>query len=202
MRNQDDVARLQSQDIISRAQALQSSVYQSSSIYTPGYEHVGSQQSGLRYAESAAQVASMKRTAPDALESEQTPAPKKTRTRRRKPDTTTQPPVTSASASASLVPVPSQQYPPPDIEALSQRAKELSAANRKTKDPQVRTQWSRHDTLLLISAVDGYKCKWSAMERAIKEGTIPLEHPRDQQALRDKARLLKQDMLKYVATCF
>jgi hypothetical protein len=85
-----------------------------------------------------------------------------------------------------------------DYEALSQRSRELSAANRKHKEPQVRSAWVRNDVRLLVKAVDSYECKWSAIEEAIKKGIIPFERPRNQQALRDKARLLKQDFLKWV----
>jgi hypothetical protein len=84
----------------------------------------------------------------------------------------------------------------PDLEALSQRAREVAAANRKQKEPQTRTPWSRNDCKQLIKAVDVYKAKWSLIQQEITKGIIPFEHPRDQQALRDKARLLKQDMLK------
>lgn len=46
-----------------------------------------------------------------------------------------------------------------------------------------------------------YKAKWSTIERAIKEDHIPFNVPeRDQQGLRDKARLVKVDILKSVAT--
>jgi hypothetical protein len=44
--------------------------------------------------------------------------------------------------------------------------------------------------------VDVYKAKWSEIARQVAVGVLPFEHPRDQQALRDKARLLKQDLLK------
>ncbi|OIW30504.1 hypothetical protein CONLIGDRAFT_281864 [Coniochaeta ligniaria NRRL 30616] len=84
----------------------------------------------------------------------------------------------------------------PDLEALSQRAREVAVASRKPKEPQSRTPWSRNDCKALIRAVDVYKAKWSLMAQEIAKGVIPFEHPRDQQALRDKARLLKQDMLK------
>lgn len=97
---------------------------------------------------------------------------------------------------------PSPRRPPPasamepDLEALSQRAREVAIANRKPKEPQTRTPWSRNDCRALIKAVDVYKAKWSLIQQEIAKGVIPFEHPRDQQALRDKARLLKQDMLK------
>jgi hypothetical protein len=101
------------------------------------------------------------------------------------------------------VAVAQSQYPPlpgtqdePDLEAVSQRTKEISAAARKVKEPQVRSAWVRKDVALLIRAVNEYQCKWSAIEKEIKAGSIAFERPRDQQALRDKARLLKQDFLK------
>ncbi|KAK3985932.1 hypothetical protein QBC44DRAFT_334133 [Cladorrhinum sp. PSN332] len=133
------------------------------------------------------------------------PPAKKPRGRRKK----------NADADASVVgpvvsdlpappPPPSvTEYPPlpgtqtePDFDALTQRSREISAANRKVREPQVRSAWVRNDVRMLVRAVDEYGCKWSVIERMIKEGTIPFERPRDQQALRDKARLLKQDFLK------
>lgn len=207
MQSQQDAGRLPSQDIIARAHGLQSSAYQSSAPYPPGFEHVGPQPSGLMYAASAAQVAGMKRAATEASVPFPAPAPKKTRTRRKRNahDVTGQPPVTSTmeTASRALVPVEDPQYPTPlrsqiepDFEAVSQRARELSAANRKARQPQVRSPWVQPDISRLILAVHEYKCRWSAIERAIRNKTIEFDRFRDQQALRDKARLLKQDFLK------
>ncbi|KAL1871975.1 hypothetical protein VTK73DRAFT_1805 [Phialemonium thermophilum] len=88
----------------------------------------------------------------------------------------------------------SQLYP--DISALSQRARQVSMVNRKSRGPQTRTFWSSEDCQMLIQAIDTYKCKWSVIEKEIRNGVIPFHHPRDQQALRDKARLLKVDFLK------
>lgn len=174
----------------------------------------GLQSNGAIYAESAAQVMGRKRGAQDDLSvADQSPAQpaKKTRTRRKKKDApeaaANPPPSTAVSGAAPLAPPASQsQYPPvpgtqdePDFEALSQRTREISAAARKVKEPQVRSSWVAKDVKLLVKAVSTYQCKWSTIEKEIKAGTIPFERPRDQQALRDKARLLKQDFLKYVA---
>jgi hypothetical protein len=84
----------------------------------------------------------------------------------------------------------------PDFDALQQRTREISAAARKTREPQVRSPWVRKDVSLLVKAVFTYQAKWSTIQKEIAAGTIPFERPRDQQALRDKARLLKQDFLK------
>ena len=106
-----------------------------------------------------------------------------------------------AAADAGVAP-PAPMYPlppedgEPDIAAVSQRSREIAALNRKPKEPQTRTPWSRNDVRMLMKAVDVFKCKWSQIEEEIKAGMIRMEHPRDQQALRDKARLLKQDFLK------
>lgn len=83
-----------------------------------------------------------------------------------------------------------------DLVELSQRARRETMIARKPREPQSRTPWSRLDTKKLIQAVDKYKCKWSMIEAAIVNGTLKFDTPRNQQALRDKARLLKQDMLK------
>jgi hypothetical protein len=109
-------------------------------------------------------------------------------------------PVAPSVAPSQYPPVPGSEDDLPDLEALSQRSKEVSARARilkaKDKEPQVRSAWVRKDVALLIKAVNIYQCKWSIIEKEIKAGTIPFERPRDQQALRDKARLLKQDFLK------
>ncbi|ROW16440.1 hypothetical protein VPNG_02679 [Cytospora leucostoma] len=84
-----------------------------------------------------------------------------------------------------------------DPVALSRQSQLISKANRKPAQPKQRKPWTAHDTRELIHAVDTYKAKWSTIERAIKEGHIPFNVPeRDQQGLRDKARLTKVDMLK------
>ncbi|KAK3298222.1 uncharacterized protein B0H64DRAFT_471548 [Chaetomium fimeti] len=176
-----------------------------------------SQQSGFQppgsiYAESAVQALGRKRQAqgePSTGDGTAGPAgspAKKTRVRRKKnvvpgvPEAAMGAPSTGAPGSAPVAP---SQYPPlpgtqdePDFDALSQRTREISAAARKVKEPQVRSGWVRRDILLLVKAVNTYQCKWSTIEKEIKAGTIPFERPRDQQALRDKARLLKQDFLK------
>ncbi|KAM7208948.1 hypothetical protein V8F20_000826 [Naviculisporaceae sp. PSN 640] len=191
---QAGVGRFASQDILYRSQMPNPSNYPGSNVFAPAHEPVGPDSSGLRFAESAARAVAMpKRTEPDVPESSAAPAPKRARTRRKRAQPSETP------ASGALVPVSGPQYPAPtqiDLENVAQLARERSAASRKDREPQVRSPWVRADTLLLIEAVHNYKCKWSAIERAIKEGQILFQRPRDQQALRDKARLLKQDMLK------
>ncbi len=86
----------------------------------------------------------------------------------------------------------------PDIEALREASMQVRAANRKPKEPQTRTAWSQADTRLLIRAVHAFGCKWSQIAKQIEIGRLPFEHPRNQQALRDKARILKQDYLRFV----
>ncbi|EAQ89938.1 hypothetical protein CHGG_06557 [Chaetomium globosum CBS 148.51] len=134
------------------------------------------------------------------------------RARRRKkngvPEATMGPPSTAPQGTAPLAASGAvSQYPPlpgtqdePDFDALSQRTREITAAARKVKEPQVRSGWVRRDIILLVKAVNTYQCKWSTIEKEIKAGTIPFERPRDQQALRDKARLLKQDFLNRTDT--
>ncbi|KAK4166606.1 hypothetical protein QBC43DRAFT_298293 [Cladorrhinum sp. PSN259] len=190
----------------------------SSSQYPDTFQQPG-YQAGAAFAHSAAQVTAPPSATPTAAgrkrranappatatgEQGQPPA-KKPRERRKK----------NADADAGVVgpvvsdlpappPLPSiTEYPPlpgtqtePDFDALTQRSREISAATRKVREPQVRSAWVRNDVRMLVRAVDEYGCKWSVIERMIKDGTIPFERPRDQQALRDKARLLKQDFLK------
>lgn len=91
--------------------------------------------------------------------------------------------------------------PPGPVEfdpvALSRRSQLISKANRRPAVPKQRKPWTAHDTQQLVRAVDVYKAKWSTIEKAIREGHIPFHVPeRDQQGLRDKARLIKVDILK------
>ena len=162
------------------------------------------------YADSAPIIAGRKRQSQDgpaaASDGTATHAAKKARVRRKKggaPEAAMAPTPAPPASAPVATPIAPSQYPPlpgtqdePDLEALSQRTKEISAAARKVKEPQVRSAWVRKDVTLLIKAVNTYQCKWSSIEKEIKAGTIPFERPRDQQALRDKARLLKQDFLK------
>lgn len=84
-----------------------------------------------------------------------------------------------------------------DPVALSRQSQLISKANRRPAVPKQRKPWTAHDTRQLVQAVDVYKAKWSTIEKAIREGHIPFNVPeRDQQGLRDKARLVKVDLLK------
>lgn len=86
-----------------------------------------------------------------------------------------------------------------DPEALSKAAKLISKANKRPSVPKARRPWTVHDTQQLVLAIDIYKAKWSTIEKAIKGNHIPFNIiERDQQGLRDKARLVKVDILKYV----
>jgi hypothetical protein len=137
------------------------------------------------------------------------PAPKKVRIdeARRMPP----PPRPDAYVSSSLPPsnpgagVPSSSVLPPppafsqpDLAALSQMSRQVSLLHRKARVPQTRHRWTDHDVQLLIIATNTYKAKWSVIERACADGTLKFNQMRDQQALRDKARNIKVDFLKYV----
>ncbi|CAN8100125.1 unnamed protein product [Discula destructiva] len=82
--------------------------------------------------------------------------------------------------------------------ALSQAAQLISKANRRPPaTPKARRPWTVHDTQQLVTAIDVYKAKWSTIEKAIKGHHIAFNViERDQQGLRDKARLVKVDILK------
>lgn len=167
---------------------------------------------GSLYADSAAKVTSKKRRAagePSTAGEGTASAPAKKPRSKRKRSEASGAAIAAASvaALASTVAASGQvapsQYPPlpgtqdePDLEAISQRSKEVTAAARKVKEPQSRQAWLREDVNQLIRAIHTYQCKWSTIEKEIKNGTIAFQRPRDQQALRDKARLLKQDILK------
>jgi len=161
---------------------------------------------GALYAQSAAQTTTgRKRRVANGAEGAAPPS-KKARGKRKQaaaPSSSAPPAGQSNNADGgSQYPLPPSSEPildNTDLDAVSTRSRELSAANRanrKAREPQQRSPWVRNDIRQLIRAVDVYKCKWSTIAKEIIDGNIPFEIPRDQQALRDKARLLKQDFLK------
>jgi hypothetical protein len=122
-----------------------------------------------------------------------TPKPKRKRQKINKPEPDL---ARIAAAGASDNRLPLSSADDLDIIALSQNARRETMNARRPREPQTRTPWTRSDCKRLITAVDTYKCKWSMIEAQIANGTIRMDCPRNQQALRDKARLLKQDFLK------
>ncbi|GJC97199.1 MYB dna-binding domain protein [Colletotrichum higginsianum] len=77
-----------------------------------------------------------------------------------------------------------------------------------SRGPQQRVPWSDSDTRRLIRLIEYHNCLWALIaKRQFHEhrGSDPgpevlqdciFDHPRDQQAIRDKARNLKVDLLK------
>lgn len=55
-----------------------------------------------------------------------------------------------------------------------------------------RTAWSEADSLTLLAMVEKFEGRWSAIEAV---SPSPFEHPRNQQAYRDRARNMKVDYL-------
>jgi len=203
--------RLGSQDIISGSHHIQAGTYpQISSVsYPPGFSSYAepmAQSGGADYAHSTALAAATgtsrkKRGTVDSGPGAQTPAKKQRRGRKQNlvpEDQGAVPGSTNSLVASSQYPLPplSGTAEDPDFDAVRIRSREISAANRKAKEPQTRAAWVRNDVKLLVKAVDTFKCKWSLIQKEIQAGTIPFQIPRDQQALRDKARLLKQDFLK------
>ncbi|KAK2014184.1 hypothetical protein LZ32DRAFT_646741 [Colletotrichum eremochloae] len=88
--------------------------------------------------------------------------------------------------------------------------RELSEMNRRaaSRGPQQRVPWSERDTRRLIRLIEYHNCLWARIaKRQLPEHRLGdpgpevledciFDHPRDQQAIRDKARNLKVDILK------
>ncbi|KAK1596788.1 uncharacterized protein LY79DRAFT_31073 [Colletotrichum navitas] len=89
--------------------------------------------------------------------------------------------------------------------------RELSEMNRRaaSRGPQQqRVPWSERDTRRLIRLIEYHNCLWARIaKRQLPEHRLDdpgpevledciFDHPRDQQAIRDKARNLKVDLLK------
>ncbi|KAH7176571.1 hypothetical protein EDB81DRAFT_773016 [Dactylonectria macrodidyma] len=91
----------------------------------------------------------------------------------------------------------SSQYPQPtpdDFENLRRAKIEVSqrARMQTITFAKQRHVWSHHDTMLLIQLIRDRHAAWSAIERYDND---KFEHPRNQQAYRDKARNMKVDYL-------
>lgn len=63
---------------------------------------------------------------------------------------------------------------------------------RTPRGPQQRTRWTEYETDLLINLIDKYGCSWS---RILEKGKGHFAEPRDQVALKDKARNVKVELL-------
>ena len=89
--------------------------------------------------------------------------------------------------------VEEEAYPPPTYSETSAMAKlnDLQARSRMGREPQKRVPWSEADTDLLIAGIEQHGCSWSLIAK-----TVDFDHPRDQVALKDKARNLKVTFLK------
>ncbi|WDK17799.1 hypothetical protein CGRA01v4_09082 [Colletotrichum graminicola] len=115
------------------------------------------------------------------------------------------------NGSAPLLPPASSRGSPPSSTNSSVGSfRELSEMNRRasSRGPQQRVPWSERDTRRLIRLIEYHNCLWARIaKRQLPEHRLDdpgpevledciFDHPRDQQAIRDKARNLKVDMLK------
>jgi hypothetical protein len=86
-----------------------------------------------------------------------------------------------------------ETYPPPTFPQASLVAK-LNVAksrSRMEREPQKRVPWSDADSQRLIDGIEQFGCGWSLIAK-----NIDFDHPRDQVALKDKARNMKVTFLK------
>ncbi|KAK2052939.1 hypothetical protein LY76DRAFT_629796 [Colletotrichum caudatum] len=151
------------------------------------------------------------------------PPPSRPQQRVHLPSTAPPPPSSAGHSGRALTPNGSASLPPPASSAASSRGslpsstnssvgsfRELSEMNRRaaSRGPQQRVPWSERDTRRLIRLIEYHNCLWARIARRqlpehrlddpgpeLLEDCI-FDHPRDQQAIRDKARNLKVDMLK------
>ncbi|OHX00702.1 myb DNA-binding domain-containing protein [Colletotrichum incanum] len=148
------------------------------------------------------------------------PPPSRPQKRVRLPSTAPLP--SSSARRADLLP-PNGSAPLPPASSSSSRGslpsstnssiasfRELSEMNRRaaSRGPQQRVPWSERDTRRLIRLIEYHNCLWARIaKRQLPEHRLGepgpevmedcvFDHPRDQQAIRDKARNLKVDMLK------
>ena len=86
-----------------------------------------------------------------------------------------------------------ETYPPPTFPQASLAAK-LNVAqsrSRMEREPQKRVPWSDADSQRLIDGIEQFGCSWSVIAK-----NTDFDHPRDQIALKDKARNMKVTFLK------
>jgi hypothetical protein len=79
----------------------------------------------------------------------------------------------------------------------NQMAKQATANKNKSKQPQRRRQWTPEETDSLRKLIEEVGTSWAKIKKRDDNGAKVLKD-RDQVALKDKARNMKFDMLKYV----
>lgn len=84
-------------------------------------------------------------------------------------------------------------YPPPTFPQASvvARVNVARAQSRMSREPQKRIPWSEEDSIRLMDAIEQFGCSWSLIAK-----NVDFDHPRDQVALKDKARNMKVTYLK------
>lgn len=105
------------------------------------------------------------------------------------PSTGRAPPLSTISEEAPVV-----DPNTPDFAALSAQKRDIVQRNRAMAPPAYKQRyvWSHQDTATLITLIRDRQAAWSAIE---KKDNHLFEHPRNQQAYRDKARNMKVDLL-------
>ncbi|CAH0017755.1 unnamed protein product [Clonostachys rhizophaga] len=86
---------------------------------------------------------------------------------------------------------PSEQ-PPSSLRSVSTASSDGSSVLHPSSSFKSRQPWSSNDTNLLIDLIHAKQAKWSKIE---EDENHRFEHPRNQQAYRDKARNLKVEYL-------
>ncbi|CAG7563365.1 unnamed protein product [Fusarium equiseti] len=76
--------------------------------------------------------------------------------------------------------------------AASQRRREALMADPERQVSRQRVPWSDNDSLLLIECIKEWGVRWSTIQ---SQGQHLFEHPRNQQAYRDRARNIKTELL-------
>jgi Myb-like DNA-binding domain len=86
-----------------------------------------------------------------------------------------------------------EDYPPPTFPqaSLVARVNDAHARSRMNREPQRRVAWSEADSDRLIDGIEQFGCSWSLIAK-----NVNFDHPRDQVALKDKARNMKVTYLK------
>ena len=113
-----------------------------------------------------------------------------------------EPVVRSSTHKASATPVLGTQTPSQVYQQVNERAKSITN-QRNTKPVQTRKAWTELEVNTLIELIEEYGCSWAKLktvddEQAKQQDTRPVLEHRNQVALKDKARNMKFDYLKWV----
>ena len=105
---------------------------------------------------------------------------------------------------SSSAPGPGNSAAPPigtQVSAVNQEARQNTAKRLIKKPTQQRSRWTDEEVQRLVELIEDHGVSWVNLLRMDGERNPALLQHRDQGSLKDKARNMKMDFLKYVFLC-